>query len=121
MICPKCETEVKTNGIGPSNSPKFSATLKFIYGFSCKLFKEAGQKHDFSYHIYQYSKQQADEEFLENMIQAIDDNDCNWFSKKWYHYQANKFYLAVKLGGEDSYLESQEVCLKQMNLNSRDY
>lgn len=118
-ICPKCGTEIKTNGVGPSGSPKFNWVLNSIYSFSCKLFKEAAEIHDQSYHIYGFGKDKADYNFYDNMDKAIKDADVNWFSEKWYCYQRSKFYNAVKLGGQDAYDEAQLVCLKQMNLNSR--
>jgi hypothetical protein len=119
MICPKCDTEIKTNGVGPSGAPKFNWLLQKIYYFSCKLFHKAANQHDCDYHIYGYGKQKADYNFFIAMGQAIEEEKCNWFTERWYNYQRIKFYNAVKFGGSDAYNDAQEVCLKQLNLNSR--
>lgn len=118
-ICPLCLCPVDTNGIGPSNSPKFSWMLTHVYAKSCSLFHNAGEAHDYRYHIYEYGKDKADAQFEIDMQFAIDNADLNWFSRKWYNYQKGKFHMAVVCGGAKSYEEAQEVCLKQLNLNSR--
>jgi hypothetical protein len=118
MICPECNRDIITNGVGPSNSPKFSWWLRTIYSRSCKLFHEAGNLHDLHYHQYGYSKSQADTEFLLDMLREA--NKSPWYSRGWYRYQARKFYTAVKYGGDDSYNEAQYECLCNMNLNSRE-
>ena len=119
MMCPRCEVEIKTNGIGAQNSPKFNWFLQNIYRYSCRIFEEAANLHDCHYAMYGFDKQKADLQFLQDMHVAIQFANPNWFKKKWLNYQANKFYLAVKLYGQDAYDTAQFTCLKQMNLNSR--
>lgn len=118
-ICPQCGVEIKTNGVGADGSPKFNWLLNSVYWFSCKLFKEAADIHDMSYHIYNFGKDKADYNFYDNMGKAIEDANCNWFSERWYQYQREKFYTFVVGLGQDAYDEAQIVCLKQMNINSR--
>ena len=117
--CPECGHMIEVNGVGPSNSPKFSWFLRTVYSASCEIFHEAGNDHDLHYHMYQYGKKRADRVFLRDMLRAIEKNDCNWLSEKWYRYQAKKFYLAVKLGGDVSYADAQYECLLNLNINSR--
>jgi len=115
--CPICNQHIKLNGVGPSNSPKFSWTLRHVYAFSCKLFRPAGDNHDMRYHMLDYGKKKADDEFLAEMLEIA--RGCSWYSRGWYKYQARKFYLAVAHGGQNSYDEAQAECLCALNLASR--
>jgi len=116
--CLICNQHVKLNGIGPSNSPKFSYALQKLFKFSCKLYHKAGENHDFRYHMLEYGKEKADEEFKQDMAQARKDG-AGWYNSAWYALVARMFYRAVSLGGEDSYKEAQLECLKAVNLSSR--
>lgn len=116
--CPKCEAMVKLNGIGPSNSPKFSWALRNLLRFSCRLFREAGNNHDFHYHIYNFGKSKADQQFLSDMYGAIREKG-SWYNRAYYRMMARRFYDAVVIGGQSSYEEAQMECIKQLNLNSR--
>ena len=118
-LCPVCKKEVYTNGIGPSNSPKFSWFLRTVFRFSCKLFRPAGDAHDLRYHMFEFGKEKADEMFLNDMLEIISESKKNRYSKKWFRKMAHMFHEAVVLGGNDSYDESQIKCLKALNLNSR--
>ena len=118
LKCPRCNHMVEVNGIGPSNSPKFSWFLRNVFRFSCRLFRDAGNKHDLRYHIYQYRKERADLEFLKDMSDIIDKKG-RWYNRRYYRKMARTFYLAVVIGGQSSYEEAQMECMQNLNLNSR--
>jgi hypothetical protein len=109
---------VKLNGVGPSNSPKFSWALQKVFNLSCKLYHKTGENHDFKYHMLDYGKEKADEEFLNEMEEAR-DKGAKWYNRGWYAITANSFYKAVDLGGQGSYDEAQFECLCAVNLASR--
>ena len=119
LKCPKCGHMVEVNGIGPSNSPKFSWFLRNIFRFSCRIFREAGNNHDLHYHIYKYGKDKADSEFLSDMLEAVRTKG-RWYNRRYYRKMARTFYLAVVFGGQSSYDEAQVECMKNLNLNSRE-
>jgi len=119
LKCPVCNHMVAVNGIGPSNSPKFSWALRNLLRFSCRLFRDSGNKHDLRYHIYEYGKSKADGEFLSDMYGDIREK-ASWYSRAYYRMMARRFFDAVVLGGSDSYETAQLECLCNLNLNSRD-
>ena len=119
LKCPECNHMVAVNGIGPSNSPKLSWTLRNLLRFSCRLFKSAGNTHDLNYHRYGFGKAKADTIFLSDMYGAIREK-ASWYNRAYYKMMARRFYDAVVLGGSDSYNTAQLECLCNLNLNSRD-
>ena len=119
FICPKCSKEIYANGVGAKGSPKLNFALRTIFFASCKLFHEPSISHDRAYHIYNYGKDKADAVFLADMLKAIEEAKCNWFSEKWYRFTADQFHFAVQAGGHYAYCAAQLECLLQMNLNSR--
>ena len=112
FICPMCFNTVETNGVGPAGRPKFNWLLRKIYFKSCKLFRNPARWHDFHYHILGFEKRRADRLFLAGMLKAVKNRENNWFTERWFKYQANKFYLAVKYGGQDAYKRAQLECLR---------
>ena len=109
---------MKLNGVGPSNSPKFSKWLQVLFKFSCKLYHKAGENHDFRYHMLDYGKEKADNEFAEEMEEAR-DSGAKWYNRAWYAMTGGSFYKAVDVGGQSSYDEAQAECLCAVNLASR--
>ena len=118
-MCPVCSHPIKVNGVG-SKASKFSAAVTWIvnkiYPYTCELFEGAANLHDWRYGQLGYGKERADREFYRDCLKAIKENDrLNWFTKKWFKYQAKKFYLAVKVGGDDAYHNAQMECLKNQS------
>ena len=118
-MCPVCSHPIKANGVG-SKSSRFSAAVTSlvnkIYPYTCGLFEGAANLHDWRYGQLCFGKERADRLFLADMLKAIKDNDrLNWFTRRWFKYQANKFYIAVKLGGDDAYHNAQMECLKNQS------
>ena len=115
--CPECHEQTKVNGVGTDSGKLASAmskTVNFIYPVACKVFRTSADYHDWRYAIYKFGKKKADRLFLRDMLQAIKNRDNNWFTERWLKWQANKFYLAVKIGGGDAYEVAQKECLDNL-------
>jgi hypothetical protein len=120
MTCPVCLCPTKTNGVG-AMSGGFAGGVSWvvdkIYPIACRLFEKPARYHDWRYSQLGYGKERADREFLRDMLRAVRKRDNNFFTERWLKYQANKFYLAVKIGGGDAYEAAQKEC--RDNLENR--
>ena len=113
MICPDCKIEVETNGCG-STSSKFNKIMKksldTIYPYTQEFFKPICNKHDIDYHRgpkinepWDVSKKRADSKMKSRALKKIKKSGKNWLVKKWLTYQANKYYKALEVAGDDAF------------------
>jgi hypothetical protein len=116
-LCPSCERQIAVNGVGTNSSKwggRVSRIVNKIYPVACKLFEEPANVHDLSYHIYQFGKTVADLNFYHTCLTEVKNSKHNRLVKKWLKYQAKKFYLAVKYGGDSAYESAQRECLRNL-------
>jgi len=126
--CEKCGRMVELNGAGSTANiwqRGLTKAINFLYPISQKLFRPCANWHDMAYHLGAYdggpkqAQTLADAHFHEMCLAEIENPTnpdltkldrffvrCN---KWWFRYQANKYYLALKLGGEGVY--PKENCL----------
>lgn len=102
--CPVCEKMVELNGVGSGTTPFssfFSGLTNKLFPYACEMFDTPARLHDFDYHGGHVSKEVADKRFR-NRMQAIADEQ-SFFKKLYLRMQANTFYKAVQIAGQDSY------------------
>lgn len=109
VICPKCSRVVELDGPGSTSNlfnKGVSKVLNFIYPKTQRLFKPASDIHDLDYHlgpqpgeIGEEARLDRDNTFLKNCKKAIRAGGLNFLMKRWHFYQAEKYYLALRLGG----------------------
>ena len=120
--CEKCGQMVELNGAGSTANiwqRGLTKAINFLYPISQKLFRPCANWHDMAYHqgAFEGTPNQArilaDAEFhrmclaeIENPtrpdLTKVDRFFVRW-NKWWFKYQANKYYLALKIGGEGVY------------------
>jgi len=107
--CPICGDDVELNGPGSTANlwqRSITRLINTIYPISQRIFRPAADRHDLAYHIgpkpgetAHTSRLDADNNFLKDCENEIEKSGKNWIFKRWLRYQANKYYLALRVGG----------------------
>jgi peptidoglycan L-alanyl-D-glutamate endopeptidase CwlK len=108
--CHICRDKVDLNGPGSTANifqTKLTKVLNTVYPMTQRIFREASNIHDLDYHIgplddsksWQDWRAVYDRKLLDNCRAAARASGKNFLVKKWLEYQAQKYYLAVVLGG----------------------
>ena len=120
-ICEKCLRIVRLNGAGSTSNfwnRGVTWTINKLYPITQELFFEASCAHDMRYHQGPWSDDAekdrlfCDNEFHGNCRIAVFDSN-KWLVKtfqKWFLWQAEKYYLAVRLGGSASFEKIACTC-----------
>lgn len=121
--CEKCGRSVELNGAGSTANiwqRGVTNVINMVYPISQKLFRLPANQHDMAYHqgAYDHTRDDArtlaDAQFHKDCLYYIEnphlvadlskfDRFLVRFNKWWFKYQANKYYLALKIGGEGVY------------------
>jgi hypothetical protein len=85
------------NGCGPKLGVMPDLVPEFI-------FHEACQVHDFDYWFGKSARdrKQADQRFLDNMLDLA-DGQRSWWSRKWYSFLAWRYYAGVRSFGAKAF------------------
>jgi len=98
---PLMPTDYKSNGCG-SDKARFDFVPDTIFGISIK---EACIRHDFRYQLggTRADKEIADREFLDNMLEIIDNVKKWYYPHMWARHRAVTYYDGVVRGGDNSF------------------